>query len=492
MIGAAVQPFIIFSTGEPSLSLDTSLVARSPGDEQYMSRTAAVGEPKAHASHEVWPEWFESDPRWRLAQRVAASQAFVRSRLLSKFLLYIVAETLAERQSEITEHQIGVQVFDRPANYRSVEDNIVRTYARQLRRRMAEYFVNEGASETLRIEIPLGGYVPVFLPPAAEKVQVKLEGVPDTIAVAAPGKLAVMPVSAGEAATRRRGWKLPALLIGSLIVYSGLLVWLSLAIAGRMKPAQSVGASEESTSPLWAALFSGPANCYIVPADAGFNLLEDMTHRSLPLGTYVNGNYLNVDLPQMDSHTADDLRGQHFTSFVDLQTVTALARLPEFNPHRVIVRFPRDLQLDDLKTSNAILLGSMSSNPWAAIAESNANFRIVNGSTMQDAAVVNVKPERGESATYKSQWNQPEHETYAVIAYLPNLGGNGHLLLVQGLDVAGTQAAAEMLLHPAAMAPVLKKAGRNDGTLRSFEILLRSSSIESRSADAQIIGSRIY
>lgn len=244
--------------------------------------------------------------------------------------------------------------------------------------------------------------------------------------------------------------------------------------------------------PLWIALFGGAANCYIVPADAGFNLLEDLSHRPMPLAAYVNGGYLNLSLPQMDEHSANDLRGQHFTSFVDLQTVTALARLPEFNPHRVILRFPRDLQLDDLKSANAIILGSMSSNPWASIAESNANFRIVNGASMRDATILNLKPQPGEASSYASQWNQPAHETYAVIAFLPNLSGNGHLLLVQGLDVAGTQAAAEMLFHPSAISSVLQRATRPDGSLRSFEILLRTSSIESRSTSAQILGTRIY
>ena len=180
----------------------------------------------------------------------------------------------------------------------------------------------------------------------------------------------------------------------------------------------------------------------------------------------MNGSYLNAPLAQIDEHSARDLQGQHFTSFVDLQTVTALAGLPEFNSHRVILRFPRDLQLDDLKSSNAIILGSMSSNPWAAIAESNANFRIVNGANMHDASIVNLKPQPGEASSYASQWSQPAHETYALIEFLPNLNGNGHLLLIQGLDVAGTQAAAEMLLHPSALSEVLNRAKRSDGSLR--------------------------
>jgi hypothetical protein len=65
-------------------------------------------------------------------------------------------------------------------------------------------------------------------------------------------------------------------------------------------------------------------------------------------------------------------------------------------------------------------------------------------------------------------------------------------LLVQGLDVAGTQAAGEALLRPELIAPILKDAMRPDGTLRNFEILLRATSIESSATGTSIIGTRIY
>ncbi len=105
----------------------------------------------------------ETDDRWRVAKRAVASRHFARSPLLSNFLLYIVAETIQGRSDQITEHEIGVHVFDRPARYRTLEDNIVRSYARQLRRRLTDYFLQEGSSERLHIEIPLGGYIPIFV-----------------------------------------------------------------------------------------------------------------------------------------------------------------------------------------------------------------------------------------------------------------------------------------------------------------------------------------
>lgn len=199
-----------------------------------------------------------------------------------------------------------------------------------------------------------------------------------------------------------------------------------------------------------------------------------------------------MPLAGIDAHSADDLRTQRFTSFVDLQTIVALAHVPEYNPRRAFLCFPRDLRLDDLKNANAILIGSVGSNPWASIADSSANFRIVYRQGMRGATIINAHPQPGEAPSYESHWNEPAHETFALIAFLPNLGGNGHLLLLQGLDVAGTQAAAETLLHQSAIASVLRRATRPDGSLRNFEVLLRSTSIESNATGTQVIASRVY
>ena len=456
-----------------------------------MGYSAALDlERKADHAREGWPEWFANDPRWQTAQRVVASRHFVRSRLLAKFLLYIVAETLEDRKANITEHRIGVLVFDRPPSYSSIHDNIVRTYARQLRRRLAEYFASEGKNEPVQIQIPVGAYVPVFEtagPKSAERQPAHAGG---------PVSDAAEPMEqAGQKAganVLRSKWKRYTMLGVALATYSAILVFATWLAVHRQDLRLPMEPFSDSTKPLWTALFGGPENCYIVPSDAGFNILEDLSHRPLPLANYMKGGYLDMPLPQIDDHSSEDLRTQQFSSFTDMQIVTALTRLPEFNPERAIVRFPRQLQLDDLKDANVILLGSMSSNPWAAIAESSANFRIVNDAAMQAATIVNTKPKPGEAASYQSHWNEPSHETYAIIAYLPNLGGSGHILLLQGLDVAGTQAAAETLMHPEAIASVLRKATRPDGSLRSFEILLRARSIASGSAGADVIGSRIY
>jgi hypothetical protein len=441
---------------------------------------APVPDPDAPAP--LSPETLRSDERWLLAQRIAASRHFSRSPLLCRFLLYIVAETIEGRAAQITEHAIGVRVFDRPRTYRTVEDNIVRNYARQLRKRLADFYSDEGAGEACVIDIPLGGYVPNF---GSVSLEAGHESRKDP--EAAPSSALAVPAAVPPPQQKSRHFRWANLLF--LTVCSCILaaaVWFASAWAHTPHPARRI------TDPLWESLLQSQEPAYIVPSDSGVNLIEDLRHQALPLADYISGNYLNFPLHELNSHTADDLRTQQYTSYADMQIAFSIEHLPQFDAQRDSVRFPRALHLDDLKTANVILLGSEDSNPWASLAESNANFRIVDQEGMDGARIVNTHPRAGEQAVYTSHWNELSHETYALIEYLPNMGGTGHLLLLQGLDVAGTEAASEALLHPEVIAPVLDKALRPDGTLRSFEILLRSTSIASNATGAQVVTSRVY
>ena len=445
-------------------------------------------EQKFSAPPEASPRWLHNDPRWCLAERIVTGTHFSRSPLLSKFLLFIVAATLEGREDEISEHQIGVNVFDRRSGYSTVEDNIVRNYARQLRKRLAEHFADEGISERLRIVIPLGGYIPTFVkaPEAGAVPQGRKLSMPMAIHT---DPAALFTTLAAVPNSPRANWNFRLLAAACAVAYSAALICLTWMIANRPSVPHPIPGPAH---PLWAALFGGPANTYIVPADAGFNLLEDLSRRPVPLADYINGKYLELPLAGVNSHSADDLHSQQFTSFVDFQIGAALARLPEYNAQRTFLRFPRDVRLDDLKNSNAILIGSVGSNPWASLADSSTNFRIVYSKGMQGAAIINSKPQPGEAGSYESHWNEPAHETFALVAYLPNLSRTGHLLLLQGLDVAGTQAAAEALLHQDAIEPVLRRATRPDGSLGNFEVLLRSTSIESNSTGTAVVASRVY
>ena len=117
-------------------------------------------------------------------------------------------------------------------------------------------------------------------------------------------------------------WTLGAVLV---VAYSAALI-AATWYAAKRSPAPPV--SQEPAHVLWAELFSGPENSYIVPSDAGFNLLEDLSRRPAPLAEYISGNYQELPLSGVDAHSASDLRSQQLTPFVDLQ-IAAAFRSPD-------------------------------------------------------------------------------------------------------------------------------------------------------------------
>ena len=109
----------------------------------------------------------ESQAARRQLERVLASPGFARNERLSWFLRFVVERHLEGRDQELKESLIAIEVFGRPAGYDSKQDPIVRTEASRLRARLSEYYLGEGKGDSLAIELPKGGYVPVFRPAVA-------------------------------------------------------------------------------------------------------------------------------------------------------------------------------------------------------------------------------------------------------------------------------------------------------------------------------------
>jgi hypothetical protein len=240
--------------------------------------------------------------------------------------------------------------------------------------------------------------------------------------------------------------------------------------------------------PLWAEMFRGDRDTVVVPADIGFVILQQLNNRTFSLAEYEAW----PSVEQYDHVYMSFLKAQKYTSMSDLDTALRLQRLPEVIPNRFFTRPARSLSTDDLSNDNAILLGSNFSNPWMEVFERSLNFHFMNRPQEGRSWILNTKPAQGEPATYENTTRNITHETYAVIAFLPNLSKSGHVLIVEGLDGPGTQAAVDLLLQGDQLAPVLKRAMRPDGTLGSFEVLLDATSLDSRATGVHIVAERYY
>ena len=91
------------------------------------------------------------------------SHCFRNSRRNVRFLRVIVGKTLGGQAHEIKERTLGVEVFDRAPEYDLSSDPIVRVAAGDIRKRLAQYYEEEGKHATIRLRLPLGTYVPEFV-----------------------------------------------------------------------------------------------------------------------------------------------------------------------------------------------------------------------------------------------------------------------------------------------------------------------------------------
>jgi Tol biopolymer transport system component len=98
----------------------------------------------------------------RQLERILASPGFLRNERMSRFLRFLAEQHLEGHGNQLKESVIAVEVFGRKPDHDPSQDSIVRTEAGRLRGRLAEYYVGEGKDDEIVIELPKGGYTPVF------------------------------------------------------------------------------------------------------------------------------------------------------------------------------------------------------------------------------------------------------------------------------------------------------------------------------------------
>lgn len=403
---------------------------------------------------------------WKLVQRIVATPPFLRSAFLTNFLVYICDRKLRDRENEITEHQIGVHALGRPPAYHQGEDNVVRNYARMLRKRLEEYFAGEGRTETLRLVIPRGQYIPVF----EANPPVKAEIDPTPTETPAP-KPALDPIPQ----TSKRRFSIP-----TRVSLAAVAIALCLAFGWLYRSHFAQPASLYRS--FWGEVFNSERTSYIVTADGGIELLEDMTGQEIHLPEYVNGD-LDKWFPRLNAFKMSDGtyfdadRFSNYTSVADLNAVVEFLRLPETATGHVVVRNARDMHMNDFLQSNVILLGGPHANPWVELFEPNSAFRIEFSARVDERTILNVHPQPGEQAAYHNVADGDPRLTYAILSFLPSVDGGGHALVIQGLNMAGTQAGANFVLNPSAMAPILAKARMKDGSIGRFEVVLQTQAV---------------
>jgi hypothetical protein len=462
-----------------------------------------VGREEAHPG-ETDVQKIEDDSRWQLVERILATSPFARSQRLSDFLHYVCKETLEGRGNALSEQHIGEIVFGRPPGYDSSVDSIVRSHALRLRQRLDQFFTRTGRDEPLRLRIPRGRYSVVFEPASSLAHHVATD--PDEYGEPEPWRhdeeFAEIgsATSSAELVERTPAASAPAPphpAAAPARKFTTLHIAISLAILAviclLLKGSHSETPHSSRRNSIWPHLFTNDQPTRIVLGDSGLVLFHAVNRRYLSLDDYLAKRYkAHLDgVQHVDPDFAVFLTTRRYTSMVDASTVLRLTRLPEASPDRTLVQYARDMRLNDFKNGNLILIGAQEADPWVELFERSMNFVFTIDTPNQLNAFRNRNPQAGESQLYGPA-SSDDKTIYAVVAFLPNLNQTGNVLLLEGLNMAGTESAADLVLDDAQFLPVLARVRKPDGSLPYFEMLLECSTLTDNATPAKVISVHVH
>lgn len=404
-----------------------------------------------------------------LIQRVASSGGFANSHTIRALFLYIANHTIEGQLDQLKEQQIGSQVLRRKPDYNPADDNIVRVRIRELRHKLDEYFSNEGKSESYVITIPKGAYIAAF---ALRETEAQVPS--------------VEPISVDTRPNSTTAWWILAIAVAAIAGYS-----LSFLLNANSFSRQQGGKDARLIS-FWAPLLE-KKELTVVAADSGFALWQDFTHQSFNLSEYVNRAYLK---PVPATPTSLEIVTRRSTSTADLAAAARLAEIAEHLGGQTNTQFARDLSIQDLRNKNVVLSGSRRSNPWVELFEPKMNFVLDETSDAHGPTFKNKSPQNGESATYSiagkfeiASSARNAIVSYAIVALMPNLSSTGYVLILEGLNMEGSEAALAVVTNPEKLVNLQQRVGK---TSRSFEALVKLTAFAGAAANIEIVAHRVY
>jgi hypothetical protein len=360
-------------------------------------------------------------------RRVLQSKHFANAPKKRRFLEFIAEQTLLGNGDKLNEYLIGLEVYGRGTDFNPQDDPIVRVQAHEIRRGLKAYYKEYGTISPLRIELPLGHYVPVFS---------KSQSVEETTALAQVSPSFAMP-----------SLNLLRALILGLAAACAILIFLLLH--QRSLTEQALRAQQPSRRlPQELEWFWKP---FIPPAGPPLIVVPNhpllrAAHDGDSQQTIARGVDIAKDkLPEFRDtiHFRELKRFLFVPSTTDFTAVGETVGLQNFFElfssvgQKCLLRQSRLVTFEEIKAANAILLGGNQS--W-----SGRVFLNPGGFLFRAGVILNKDPGPGEAALYRPEFDPVTNQLrldYALVLMLPNELKENRILLVYGIYTQGSQAA---------------------------------------------------
>jgi hypothetical protein len=372
--------------------------------------------------------------------RLLASPHICHSKRCQSLLKYVVEAYLDGALDRVKERIIGFEVFQRDADYDTNQDSVVRTTAAEVRKRLAQYYLEPGHEGEIRVELPPGAYMPDFRSPVEAEIR-------------------IVPTIE----RRRSRWIVPAAVV--LIAVVAVTVW--------MLP----GFARTDLDRFWAPLLDDRSEA-VICIEQPLRIFGFSGARMDDLNAKVFGSGVTPPSPDnVRESTAVKLSeiapaGDRYFTYGDLMAASRLSELLARKGKSFQVLGDRLTSYHDLRGRPAILLGQFN-NRWTIGLTSGLRYYFDKNQATQSYELRD-RQHSDKILVSVPKSNRPEE--YAIVSRIFDPSTEKTVIAVVGMTFYGTLAAGDFLTKPAYMEEAFRGAP-SGWARRNIQVVIKSAMV---------------
>ncbi|MBI3209494.1 MAG: hypothetical protein HYZ37_11420 [Candidatus Solibacter usitatus] len=400
----------------------------------------------------------------RQLEVILGSAVFQGSKRCSQFLQYVCDKTFAGEMGALKERAIAVEVFGRTPQSDLAEDTIVRVGAREVRKRLGQYYATpQGAAAPVRIDLPSGSYQPDF---RYAEPQPELHAGP---AIVAPAL-----------------WRKPEIVYS---VCAAVLLLTAVLWTQRSHP-PTTNRFEQFWAPVFEtkeALLVAVGNPLVYhPSLRAQKLnLERLPQQPLPLQ-----RPLQLKSSELDGSDMIPVANQ-YVGFGDMVVGMQAASMLGARGKSFRVRLAGNVAFADLRKTPTLLIGAIT-NRWTMELGQSWRFRFDyipgKGYIITDTA---AGPQSHKEWIVRSRTDDQPPEDYALVSRIPNSPTGGLLIVAAGIKQFGTEAAGHVVSDPFLLDTLLSRLPPG-WERKNTQIVLRTNVIGNTPAQPEMVAWHVW
>jgi hypothetical protein len=379
--------------------------------------------------------WSEAVKQAAVAQlaRILESPQFRSSKRCSQFLRYVVEQASENRPEYLKERTLGIEVFGREPQYDTNQDPVVRAAAGEVRKRLAQYYLEPGHEDELRISLPAGSYVPEVNSPVKTKA---------------------------EAAPR------PAIRIKYIGIAAAVVALVATAVLLSLRFRQT------DLDRFWAPVIEPQESvlvCIGQPKTYNFNSKAQGELDEW----FANGTEKQNPPPGLATLSLEDVvpMWDRYIALADAQAFSQFSELIARKGKKAQLRGVRSVSLADLSSRPCVLIGAFN-NEWTMSLAGELRFYFdIDHQIKAEIVRDRQNPSQTEWKVVNSwpHWKIPTD--YAIVSRVFNPTTGQAVVIAAGITHYGTHAAGEFITNKAYFSEALSQAPR-DWYRKNIQVVL--------------------